>query len=607
MPGPIASGPLAPPTPYLAEAPFAISARLGDMPHMSNMNMLIDAGMGVRELMDGGSQDNSDDDSDGGYDSVHSVRSPSDELYDLQMANGELSEEYGEYLEMANQVVDQEHGISSESEGERSAASSRTHSRLATPPGATMASRLMDIGIFDIEGPVGFLADDHTDVSHETDSDGELSNLGSEEDDDDDLEEEFEEVPNPPQLQSVSEERLQEVWPLGDQSFSVFMCPITHDVMTDPVVAADGYTYERSAIARWFETSRKSPVTGQSLPHTDLVANHSVRTLLKTLIDMTEGTSKATPESEKAQPKVKCNPAPPPKPDRSVGVDAVPSALRAVASNATAHPPEQPVPAGTNAVLAGLAAMQEARQPSDDTPQGLDGQRSGPSQAEPNREPSNRSANLQQMEAATMAAVSASLSGGPATSMAASTAALARRQQERAQAAQVLLSQVSTETAPGYRAAADAATAAQQRPSSQPQPPSNHANASHHRQEQRPQSSSASACQHRPQAPSTTLPPLRPGNSPQRPGHSAVMTSDTTAGRGSSPPLIGNAPPLMGGAAYRNAGGRMPGHFSPPSVPSEGRSGSSQSSNHSTASQYEAAHGHRHKRTSSLTSADQTW
>jgi len=44
--------------------------------------------------------------------------------------------------------------------------------------------------------------------------------------------------------------------------------------------------YERSAICRWFERSRKSPVTGQALPSTELVPNHSVRTLLKTLIDM---------------------------------------------------------------------------------------------------------------------------------------------------------------------------------------------------------------------------------------------------------------------------------------------------------------------------------
>merc|ERR1719162_1582579 len=57
--------------------------------------------------------------------------------------------------------------------------------------------------------------------------------------------------------------------------------------MTDPVVSVDGYTYERAAIARWFSSSRNSPVTGQPLPHSELVPNHSVRTLLKTLIDMT--------------------------------------------------------------------------------------------------------------------------------------------------------------------------------------------------------------------------------------------------------------------------------------------------------------------------------
>mmetsp|Transcript_52594 Transcript_52594/g.140152 ORF Transcript_52594/g.140152 Transcript_52594/m.140152 type:complete len:247 (-) Transcript_52594:491-1231(-) len=93
-------------------------------------------------------------------------------------------------------------------------------------------------------------------------------------------------LPAPPVLPSVPEELLQDVWPLGEQSFSIFVCPITHDVMVDPVVCADGHTYERSAIARWLATSRKSPVTGHSLPHTELIPNHSVRTLLQTLIDL---------------------------------------------------------------------------------------------------------------------------------------------------------------------------------------------------------------------------------------------------------------------------------------------------------------------------------
>ena len=51
-------------------------------------------------------------------------------------------------------------------------------------------------------------------------------------------------------------------------------CPITGLPMIDPVVAADGHTYERGAIARWFQTSDKSPMTGSFLPHKELVPNY---------------------------------------------------------------------------------------------------------------------------------------------------------------------------------------------------------------------------------------------------------------------------------------------------------------------------------------------
>jgi hypothetical protein len=41
-----------------------------------------------------------------------------------------------------------------------------------------------------------------------------------------------------------------------------FRCPISFDVMQDPVLADDGHTYERSEITRWLATSRISPMTG---------------------------------------------------------------------------------------------------------------------------------------------------------------------------------------------------------------------------------------------------------------------------------------------------------------------------------------------------------
>lgn len=153
-------------------------------------------------------------------------------------------------------------------------------------PNSQLALRLRAMGLADSEfSEHGFLDPEENSESLVSSSD--FSNVNTVEDDD--LGEHgFEDVQQPPVLPQVSEESLAQMWPLGDASFSIFLCPITHDVMTDPVVSADGYTYERSAISRWFETSRKSPVTGQQLPHTELVPNHSVRTLLKNLIEMTE-------------------------------------------------------------------------------------------------------------------------------------------------------------------------------------------------------------------------------------------------------------------------------------------------------------------------------
>ncbi len=51
-------------------------------------------------------------------------------------------------------------------------------------------------------------------------------------------------------------------------------CPITGQPMKEPVVAADGHSYEKKAIARWLRTSNISPMTGQELPHKELVPNY---------------------------------------------------------------------------------------------------------------------------------------------------------------------------------------------------------------------------------------------------------------------------------------------------------------------------------------------
>ena len=42
-------------------------------------------------------------------------------------------------------------------------------------------------------------------------------------------------------------------------------CPITGAPFQDPVVAADGFTYEREAISMWFRDHRTSPRTNRRL------------------------------------------------------------------------------------------------------------------------------------------------------------------------------------------------------------------------------------------------------------------------------------------------------------------------------------------------------
>eukprot|EP00879_Flechtneria_rotunda_P018522 GHRR01019435.1.p1 GENE.GHRR01019435.1~~GHRR01019435.1.p1 ORF type:complete len:420 (+),score=137.92 GHRR01019435.1:571-1830(+) len=67
----------------------------------------------------------------------------------------------------------------------------------------------------------------------------------------------------------------------SNQPPSMFICPITQDVMDDPVFAADGYTYERVAIAGWIEHHDTSPMTNLPLAHTGLTPNLALRSAIK--------------------------------------------------------------------------------------------------------------------------------------------------------------------------------------------------------------------------------------------------------------------------------------------------------------------------------------
>ncbi|KNA16628.1 hypothetical protein SOVF_086890 [Spinacia oleracea] len=60
-----------------------------------------------------------------------------------------------------------------------------------------------------------------------------------------------------------------------------FCCPISLDLMQDPVIVSTGQTYDRSSISRWLDEGHYScPKTGQMLAHTRLIPNRALRNLI---------------------------------------------------------------------------------------------------------------------------------------------------------------------------------------------------------------------------------------------------------------------------------------------------------------------------------------
>jgi U-box domain len=66
---------------------------------------------------------------------------------------------------------------------------------------------------------------------------------------------------------------------LSERLHTALTCPITLEVMKDPVFAADGQTYERSAIKQWLDDNDTSPWTRGALHSKKLTPNLQIKQL----------------------------------------------------------------------------------------------------------------------------------------------------------------------------------------------------------------------------------------------------------------------------------------------------------------------------------------
>jgi hypothetical protein len=91
-----------------------------------------------------------------------------------------------------------------------------------------------------------------------------------------------EEAPAPAPAESMSRAEPPPAGAVASFVLDSFQCPLTMEVMRDPVITVDGQTYERTEIEKWFALgNRTSPLTGEALPSTNLFPNIALRTVIR--------------------------------------------------------------------------------------------------------------------------------------------------------------------------------------------------------------------------------------------------------------------------------------------------------------------------------------
>lgn len=64
-----------------------------------------------------------------------------------------------------------------------------------------------------------------------------------------------------------------------------YCCPITGEIMADPVMAADGHSYERTAIMEWLAQHNTSPLTNEELEHLQLIPNRTLKKAIQSFVE----------------------------------------------------------------------------------------------------------------------------------------------------------------------------------------------------------------------------------------------------------------------------------------------------------------------------------
>lgn len=71
-----------------------------------------------------------------------------------------------------------------------------------------------------------------------------------------------------------------ELPPLSESAIQNFICPISMEIMVNPVTNRDGYTFEHAAILGWLKTKNTCPMSRNPMRPADLISNKSLKTTI---------------------------------------------------------------------------------------------------------------------------------------------------------------------------------------------------------------------------------------------------------------------------------------------------------------------------------------
>ena len=92
-------------------------------------------------------------------------------------------------------------------------------------------------------------------------------------------------------MSSSSVQRVSE--DLNTLVLRTFTCPITTEIMVDPVICPDGHSFERVAIEAWLQSHSTNPVTRKPLTVAQLSPNRALKESIGLFLKRTNGKAAA--------------------------------------------------------------------------------------------------------------------------------------------------------------------------------------------------------------------------------------------------------------------------------------------------------------------------